>query len=140
MSITKEKLIEKLNKDLEWEYAAAVQYVQHAAVITGSKYTDIQKELVVHSNEELAHAHLLAEQIDFLGGVPTADVEATEISSTAVGMLKQDLKGERAAIDSYKERIGEAESLKEYGLRRVLEDILLQEEEHFRDVQSALED
>ncbi len=140
MAISKGELIKKLNKDLEWEYAAAVQYIQHAAVLTGPKYTDIQKELVVHANEEIAHAISLAEQIDFLGGVPTIDVEKREISSDAVEILKQDLAGEKSAIDNYKERIAEAESLREYGLRRILEDILIQEEEHFRDISAALED
>lgn len=30
MSISRKKLLSELNKDLEWEYAAAIQYVQHA--------------------------------------------------------------------------------------------------------------
>lgn len=140
MPITKEKLLEKLNKDLEWEYAAAIQYVQHSAVLTGFKYTDIQKELIVHANEEIAHAIALAEQIDYLGGVPSIAVEKIETASDSEGILRQDLKGERHAIAGYKERIAEAEELKEYGLRRVLEDILIQEEEHERDISAALED
>lgn len=140
MGITREELIAKLNKDLEWEYAAAVQYVQHSAVLTGPKYTDVQKELVVHAKEELVHAISISEQIDYLGGVPSINVEATETSSKAVELLKQDLKGERHAIESYKERIFEAESLREYGLRRILEDVLIQEEEHERDISAALED
>ena len=37
MSEARSQLIVELNKDLEWEYAAAVQYVQHAAVITGAE-------------------------------------------------------------------------------------------------------
>ncbi len=140
MSVTKEELIAKLNKDLEWEYAAAVQYVQHAAVMTGPKYNAIQKELIIHANEELAHAISLAEQIDYLGGTPSIAVESVEASPDAISMLKQDLKGERHAIESYQDRIGEAEALKLYGLRRVLEDILIQEEEHERDISAALSD
>jgi len=140
MNITKEELLAKLNKDIEWEYTAVIQYVQHASVISGSKYTDVQKELIVHANEELQHAIMLSEQVDYLGGVPTVKVELIETASSAVEMLKQDLKGERHAIDSYKERIAEAESLREYGLRRILEDILIQEEEHERDIKAALED
>lgn len=140
MGITKEELIAKLNKDLEWEYAAAVQYIQHAAVISGSKYMAIQKELVVHANEEIQHAIMISEQISYLGGTPTVDVEKRELSSDSFEMLKQDLKGETHAIKSYKERIKEAESLEEYGLRRVLEDVLIQEEEHERDILAALED
>ena len=80
----------------------------------------------------------LSEQIDFLGGIPTVDVEKREISANSVQMLTQDLWGEDNAITRYKERIGQAEELKEYGLRRVLEDILIQEEEHKRDIANAL--
>ena len=85
MKITRKKLIEELNKDLEWEYAAAVQYVQHAAAISGAQYDSIQKELIIHSQEEMQHAVMLSEQIDFLGGVPTIDVEKREISSIPRG-------------------------------------------------------
>lgn len=138
MKITKKKLLDELNKDLEWEYAAAVQYVQHAAVIAGPQYDSIQKELIIHAQEEMAHAVMLAEQIDFLGGVPTVDVEKRAISANNVEMLKQDLWGEENAIARYKERIAQAEALQEYGLRRVLEDILIQEEEHKRDIANAL--
>ena len=139
MTITKKKLIEELNKDLEWEFAAAIQYVQHAASISGAQYDAIRKELIIHSQEEMAHALTLSEQIDYLGGVPTMDVEKRVTSETSLGMLKQDLEGEQLAIDRYKERIAQAEQLKEYGLRRALEDILIMEEEHKRDILSAVE-
>jgi bacterioferritin len=140
MDITKEKLLEELNKDLEWEYAAAIQYVQHATVISGAKYESIQKELLVHAQEEMQHAVMVSEQIDFLGGTPTVDVERRDTSQDSLEMLKQDLWGEDNAIDRYKERIAQAEQLKEYGLRRVIEDILIQEEEHKRDLTTAIED
>ena len=138
MKVTMKKLLAELNKDLEWEYAAAVQYVQHAAAINGPQFDSIQKELLIHSQEEMQHAVMLSEQINFLGGVPTVDVEKREISSDSVKMLEQDLWGENNAIKRYKERIDQAEKLKEYGLRRVLEDILIQEEEHKRDIVNAL--
>jgi bacterioferritin len=138
MKITKKKLLEELNKDLEWEYAAAVQYVQHASAITGAQYESIQKELIIHSQEEMMHAVMLSDQIDFLGGVPTVDVEKRETDSDSLAMLKQDLQGEDNAINRYKERIAQAEALKEYGLRRVLEDILIQEEEHKRDLLTVI--
>ncbi|MCX7193528.1 MAG: ferritin-like domain-containing protein [Proteobacteria bacterium] len=138
MKITMKKLLSELNKDLEWEYAAAIQYVQHAATINGAQFDSIQKELLIHAQEEMQHAVMLSEQIDFLGGIPTVDVEKRGISADSLEMLKQDLAGEVNAIARYKERIGQAEALKEYGLRRVLEDILIQEEEHKRDIANAL--
>jgi len=138
MKITMKKMLAELNKDLEWEYAVAIQYAQHATTINGAQFNSIQKELLLHAQEEMQHAIMLSEQIDFLGGVPTVNVEKREISANNLEMLKQDLWGEENAIKRYKERIGQAEELKEYGLRRVLEDILIQEEEHKRDIANAL--
>jgi bacterioferritin len=138
MKITKEELLQNLNADLAWEYAALIQYVQHASVITGAEYESIIAELLVHANEEMQHAISLSDQIDFLGGVPAVDVETIEVSPDSTQMLEQDLAGELYAIERYKERIAQAESLREYGLRRVLEDILIMEEEHARDLMTVL--
>jgi len=136
--LTREELIGELNKDLAKEFQALVQYVQHAAVITGPEYDAISKELLVHATEEHAHAVSLAQQIDFLGGVPTVDVERPHVSPNSTTMLEQDLEGELDAIARYKARIAQAEMLQEYGLRRALEDILMVEEEHARDLQLVL--
>jgi bacterioferritin len=138
MKITRKALLKELNKDLEWEYAAAIQYVQHTALITGPEYESITKELIIHSQEEMQHAVTLSDQIAFLGGTPTVDVERREVSPDSKKMLEQDLWGEDNAITRYKERIGQAEALKEYGLRRALEDILIMEEEHKRDLLTVL--
>jgi len=139
MILSIEDLIRELNKDLEWEYAAAIQYVQHASVITGPEYEGIQKELIIHSQEEMQHAVMLSEQIDFLGGVPSYRVEEIEVSPDSQEMLRQDLCGEDNAITRYKERIYQAEQMREYGLRRVIEDILIQEEEHKRDLTTVIQ-
>ncbi|TCT19172.1 ferritin-like domain-containing protein [Thiobaca trueperi] len=140
MMTSRETLLQELNKDLEWEYASAIQYVQHAATITGSRFDSIQKELLIHAQEEMEHAVMLSDQITFLGGVPSLEVEKRETSFSSVDMLQQDLTGEDQAITRYRERIAQAEELREYGLRRVLENILIQEEEHKRDLDTVLSD
>jgi len=137
--LTRAKLIAALNEDLAKEFQALIQYVQHAAVITGPQYDAIRAELAIHSNEEHAHAISLSEQIDFLGGTPGVEVATVHISDVAKTMLEQDLEGELDAIARYKARIAQAEQLQEYGLRRALEDILMVEEEHARDLQNALD-
>ena len=138
MAIKKEKLIELLNKDLEKEYAAAIQYIQHAAVMTGAKYGDIIKELKIHANEEIAHALVLADQIAYLGGVRSVEVEKIYIDANNETMLEQDLAGEEDAIKRYKERVGQAEELQEYALSQQLRTILADEQEHAMDLESAL--
>lgn len=138
MNINKEKLIELLNLDLTLEYSAAIQYIQHAAVMTGAQFGDIIKELRIHANEEIAHAITLADQIDFLGGVPTIEVGEMKTSDDNIEMLKQDLEGEEDAIRRYKVRTEQAEELKEFALAQQLRNILAMEQEHAMDLYQAL--
>jgi bacterioferritin len=91
--VTKKQLIELLNKDLGLEYTAMVQYTQHQGTLKGAMYQSIQKELVIHAQEELAHATILAAQIDYLGGVPTVVMPPAKTSRDSVKMLQQDLEG-----------------------------------------------
>jgi bacterioferritin len=138
MAITKEELIKLLNLDLSKEYTAIVQYTQHTGVITGAAYGDVKKELAVHATEELQHALTLADQIDYLGGVPTVDVVPAKISQDNIEMLEQDLNGENDAIARYIQRIEQVEELKLLALSQKLREILIMEQEHAMDLEQAL--
>ena len=136
--MTKDQLIAALNHDIADEFASAIQYINHASLITGARFSSIQKELLVHSTEEMQHATTLADQVAFLGGKPTIEVGAIQVSDNAEQMLKQDLAGEQGAVARYKERIRSAMELGEFGLARILQDVLVMEEEHVKDLQTAL--
>jgi len=138
MAITQKKLVELLNMDLELEYSAAIQYINHAAVMTGAAYGDIIKELKVHANEEVQHAMTLADQLDYLGGSPSVKVGEIHTSKDNDKMLGQDLEGEEDAIRRYKLRIEQAEALKEFALAQQLRTILAVEQEHAMDLKQAL--
>jgi len=138
MVVKQEKLIGLLNKDLELEYSAAIQYINHAAVMTGAAYGDIIKELKIHANEEIQHAVILADQIDYLGGSPSVKVGKIHTSKGNDEMLKQDLNGEEDAIRRYKVRVEQAEQLKEFALAQQLRNILATEQEHAMDLKQAL--
>ncbi len=136
--VTKKKLIELLNRDLSLEYTACVQYTQHQGVLKGAMYQSMQKELVIHAQEELAHATILASQIDYLGGVPTIEMPVPKISANNEEMLAQDLEGENDAINRYIVRIKQAEELNLYHLAQQLRNILAVEQEHAMDLEQAL--
>jgi bacterioferritin len=138
MAITTEKLVELLNKDLELEYSAAIQYINHAAVMTGAAYGDVIKELKIHVTEEIGHAIILADQIDYLGGSPSVVVGPIHTAEGNDEMLEQDLAGEEDAIKRYKARIEQAEQLKEFALAQQLRTILAVEQEHAMDIKQAL--
>lgn len=136
--ITKKELIDLLNKDLGLEYTAMVQYTQHQGTLKGAIYQNIQKELIIHAQEELAHATILAAQIDYLGGVPTAVMPPAKVSRESLTMLMQDLAGENDAIARYIKRIRQAEELDLYHLAQQLRLILAVEQEHAMDLEQAL--
>ena len=137
-TITKEQLLELLNKDLGLEYTACVQYTQHQGVLKGAMYQSIQKELILHAQEELAHATILASQIDYLRGVPTVIMPLPKASADNEEMLRQDLEGENDAIARYIVRVQQAEDLNLYHLAQQLRIILAIEQEHAMDLEQAL--
>ena len=140
MDISIKDLIKLLSRDLELEYSAAIQYINHAAVMKGAAYGDIIKEIKLHATEEIQHAMLLSDQIDFLGGTPSILVGNILTSIDNLEMLRQDLDGEEDAIQRYKIRIEQAEELKEFALSQHLRTILSMEQEHAMDLKQALGD
>ncbi len=136
--ITREKLIEFLNEDLAREYQAIIAYTVYSQTIKGAAYTDIARELAVHAGEELAHALLIAKQIDYLNGQPVVVPKEVKVSEKAEDMLRFDLENEKVTIRNYRQRIRQAEELGEYAISEVLRKIIAQEQEHFTDLADAL--
>ena len=135
----KEALVELLNDDLATEYQSIVQYVQHIAVITGAEYLSTVDELKVHVSQELAHAQTLAEQVDFLGGIPTVQAATAVAATDARAALQADLELETRQLDRYRERVQQANDLGLADVAEALRPLLTQTQEHVRDLRSALE-
>lgn len=131
-------LIENLNGDLAREYSALIQYVQHAASIVGPGFESFIPTLKEHAGQEFEHAKMLAEKINYLGGVPILFATPIQAAMDPKDMLLHDLVGEREAIQRYKERIAQAEAAGEFGIKHMLEQILLEEEDHENDLLSIL--
>jgi bacterioferritin len=136
--ITRAQLIDRLNEDLSREYQAIIAYVVYSQVLKGAAYMAIAKELEVHAGEELQHALIIAKQIDYLGGMPTATPLPVKLSEKAEVMLRADLANENDTIRNYRERISQCESLQEYAMAEEIREILRQEQEHQIDLATAL--
>jgi bacterioferritin len=135
---SREQLIAALNEDLAREYQAIIAYVNYSQVLKGAQYMSIADELELHAKEELDHALQIANQIDYLGGMPTVTPKPVKTSEKAEDMLRFDLDNEMETIKNYRERIRQAESLGEYALCEVLREIITQEQEHAIDLATAL--
>jgi bacterioferritin len=133
-----EAFIELLNEDLATEYQSIVQYVQHIAVIKGAEYLSTVDELRTHMTQEVSHAMTLAEQVDFLGGVPAVNVAPVEPATDARAALHADLDLETRQLERYRERVQQANDLGLADVAEALRPLLTQTQEHVRDLQSAL--
>lgn len=65
-----------------------------------------------------------------LDGVPTTKPEPVFVGGSLIEMLKQDEQDEEAAIEIYKRGIQLASQEGDFTTRRLLEDILSEEEKH----------
>ena len=133
-----QELIDALNGDLAREYQAIIAYTVYSSVITGAKWMNIAGELKKHAHEELQHALIIADQIDYLGGTPTAVPEPVKMSDKAEDMIQFDLDNETDTIKNYRVRIKQAEAIGHYALADQLRKILAQEQEHQHDLATAL--
>jgi bacterioferritin len=129
-TITPEQLVSALNEDLEREYQAIISYVTYSQVLKGAKYMNIASELEKHAHEELAHALIIAKQIDYLGGMPAVVPKPVKTSEKAEDMLKFDLENETVTIRNYRKRVQQCEALNEYALAEQIRTILVDEQDH----------
>jgi bacterioferritin len=136
--ITKAKLVELLNQDLEREFQAVIAYVNYSQVLKGAQYMNIAEELEVHAGEELKHALKLSYWIDMFGGMPAVTPKKVKTSEKNTDMLKFDLENEKETIRNYRRRVKQADALDEFALGEDLREILRDEQDHLNALATAL--
>ena len=133
-----QELVKLMNEDLGLEFRSIVQYTQHVATMKGMGAQAIIQELRTHLNQEVEHAVTLAEQIDFLGGVPSVAVPQAPSETDTQRSLQLDLKLEEDQLARYRQRIEQATELSLVDVAEALRPLLTQTQEHVRDLQTAL--
>ena len=142
----RDAVLKLLNASLATEIVCVLRYRRHYFMARGIHSQSVAAEFLAHSNEELAHADLIAERIVQLGGEPdfAPDRLASRshaeyvAGSSLVDMIKEDLVAERIAIDSYRDFINYLGN-EDPTTRRMLEGILAMEEEHADDLADLLQ-
>ena len=102
---------------------------QHIQVtgIDGAIVEDVFRRTAI---AEMKHAERLAERLDYLNGVATTKPEPIFVGGSLIEMLKQNEQDEEKAITLYKQAIQVATGEGDYTTRRMLEEILAEEENH----------
>ena len=129
-TITRAKLVDLLNEDLSREFQAIIGYVNYSQVLKGAAYMNIAAELEKHAAEELSHAIILSNQIDYLGGMPTTVPKPVKTSEKAEDMLRFDLDNENETIRNYRRRVKQCDELGEFATAEHIREILLDEQDH----------
>jgi bacterioferritin len=139
------RVIDVLNEVLATELVCVLRYKRHYYTAQGVHGPAVAAEFLEHANDEQRHADLAAERITQLGGEP--DFNPTVLAQRShtqyapgtdiADMLREDLVAERIAIATYTEIarwLGEADPT----TRRLMEQLLEEEEEHADDLRSLL--
>ncbi len=140
-------IIKLLNDSLATELICVLRYKRHHFTADGLASPKIAEEFLVHANEEAAHADRLARRIVQLGGAPDFSPDSLSKRSHAEyddstdlkAMIKANLVAERVAIEAYSQiiaLIGERDPT----TRRLLEDILGDEQQHADELKDWLAD
>ena len=139
-------IVKLLNDALATELVCVLRYKRHHFMASGVSSAKIAEEFLVHANQESGHADRIARRIVQLGGEPDfspatllqrshADYDESNDLQT---MVRVNLIAERIAVEAYRQMIvliGD----KDPTTRRMLEDILADEEEHADELKDWLE-
>lgn len=137
------EVIGVLNEVLATEIVCWMRYSRHAISAAGINRAQVSDEFTEHAENEREHAMRVAERISQLGGDP--DFDPATIAARAhttyetfadddlTGMLKENLAAERIVIITYQE-ITRWLGADDPTTRRLIEDILAEEEEHADDI------
>jgi pyruvate/2-oxoglutarate dehydrogenase complex dihydrolipoamide dehydrogenase (E3) component/bacterioferritin (cytochrome b1) len=143
----RDAVVRMLNEALATELVCALRYRRHYFTVSGIDAKLIADEFKDHAGARQAHADELAERIVQLGGAPDFSPRGLQArsrteyvaGSSLLEMVRENLVAERVAIDSYREMIafvGERDPT----TRRLLEEVLADEEEHAKDLADMLKE
>jgi len=142
----RDAVVKLLNEALATEIVCILRYKRHYYMASGIHAQTAAAEFLEHANTEQTHADRVAERIIQLGGEPDLNPDTLTSRShaeyvegkTVTDMLRENLVAERIAVQSYTDFIrylGDDDPT----TRRLLEEILANEEEHADDLKTLME-
>lgn len=104
MDNLKQELVKMLNKALELEHAARIQYLAHAELVNGLYEGPVISRLKEIAGDEEKHEAKFRNLIgDYLFGEPTMGMAPTHQAKEVKDIFEVNLKAEKEAIDFYKQ-------------------------------------
>jgi len=146
MADVKKELIEMLNRAVELEYAARIQYLAHAEKIKGVNSEPLVERLKEIAGDELKHEEMFRNLVcNYLDGEVSMKIEKTYDANNIKQILEVNLKGEKDAIDFYKQiykKVIEAKQDLQYEfetLEHEIRHVIIDEQEHVVELKNLME-
>jgi bacterioferritin (cytochrome b1) len=141
----KKELIDLLNRALELEHAAYLQYLSHAELIEGLNAEPIIARLKEIAKDEQEHQEKFRNLIaNYLGGVPSMKISKTEEAKDIEEILTINLRSEMEAVDFYSQILSKIKEAKEilpyefWTLEHDIRHIIIDEQEHIVELKTIL--
>ncbi len=129
-NLSSQKIVDFLNKAISSELQVSIQYMWQHVQVTGTDGVVVEGIFRRIAVAEMKHAERLAERLDYLNGVPTTKPDPIFVGGSLIEMLKQNEMNEEEAITLYRQAIQATVEEGDFTTRRLLEEILAEEEEH----------
>lgn len=141
-----EEAIQHLNDALATEIMCVMRYRHHQIIAKGINRPQVAAEFLEHAQDEERHMMMIAERINQLGGDPDFNPQTVAKRTTTeygsgrdlLKLIEEDLIAERIAIMVYRNLI-QWFGLQDSTTRRMLEEILKDEEDHADDLADLLQ-
>jgi len=136
----KQSVIDALNEGLTIELTAINQYFVQAKMCENWGLNRLGKKHYHESIGEMKHAEKLIDRIILLEGVPEiARYDVIRVGTEVQEQLENDLKLEMKGVETYRAAIALCIKEDDAGSRDVMEEILVESEEHVDWLESQLE-
>ena len=136
--MSKEDLIQGLNKDLAAEWGTVIRYTYQAGKSFGVLGVEIREMFQEETQDELGHAAFLTDMIIDLGSEPTTMPKEFAKPDGLKAMLELDLEMERQDVENYTKHAQMAGDLGLVELQMKLEEMAADEAGHARELRRIL--
>ncbi|MEM2918196.1 MAG: ferritin-like domain-containing protein [Candidatus Altiarchaeota archaeon] len=143
--MSREELLKMLNRALELEHAARIQYLAHAEQVDGLNAEPIISRLKEIADDEKKHEEIFRELIgSYLGAVPSMKIEKTFEAKNLKEILEINLKGEKEAVDFYLQIMDKIREMSKelkyeyYQIEHGLRHVIMDEQEHIAELKLLL--